>query len=63
MEMNHKHLSIAITHCSESPKKEQDYQSMKLLEYENFFSNSHRVKKIWRVGSLLIYEGIITFLE
>ena len=53
MEMNHKHLSIAITHCSESPKKEQDYQSMKLLEYENYFSNSHSVKN--KYGELAHY--------
>ena len=53
MEVNHKHLSIAITHCSESPKKEQDYQSMKLLEYENYFSNSHSVKN--KYGELAHY--------
>lgn len=53
--MNHKHLSIAITHSSEKSKKkkEQDYQSMKLLEYENYFSNSHSVKN--KYGELAHY--------
>ena len=41
MTMNHKRSSIAITHYSESPNKEQDYQSMKLFEHKTKVLSKH----------------------